>query len=100
MSSLLLVSSLLLTKLVACVLDACVLSLMNVPRPNGTKLIPENSTNQPSLETVCELVIATAFLILFFFFTKKWYVYCGSVSALLGNCVVHLIPRKNRQKIN
>lgn len=84
----------------ACILDARVLSLRNVPKPNGPKLTPENSANQPSLVTVCQLVIATAFLILFCFFTKKWYVYCGSVSALLGNCVAHLIPQKNRQKVN
>ena len=70
----------------ACILDTCILSLMNVPGPNDTKLIPENSANQPSLITVCELVIATAFFPSFF--TKKWCRYCGSVSALLGNCVV------------
>lgn len=100
MSSLLLVSPLLLTKLVACTVDACILSLMNVPGTNGTKLAPENSANQPLLVTVRELVIATAFLILWVFLTKKWCVYSGSASALLGNGVVHLIPQKNRQKIN
>lgn len=61
MYSLLLVSSLFLTKLV------------NVPRPNGTKRVPENSANQPSLATVCKLVFTTTFLILLIFvFTKKW----------------------------
>jgi len=52
-------------------LGACVLSLMNVPGPNGTELIPENSANQPSLITVCELVTVTAFFVLIFFLPRS-----------------------------